>query len=155
MSDLNVLSPDFREFVQLLIQHQVKYLVTGGYAVGVYGHPRYTGDIDFWVENSRKNSEKLVAVFDDFGLSSFGLTADHFIKPEQVIQIGYPPFRIDILTSIDGVDFTEAYLSKNIIEIDGLSVFFISLTDLKKNKKATGRSIDLDDLKNLEMKDKE
>ena len=149
MSESNVLSPDFREFVELLIHHEVKYLVTGGYAVGVYGHPRYTGDIDFWVEPSRENGEKLVAVFDDFGLSSFGLTPNHFTKAEQAIQIGYPPYRIDILTSIDGVDFREAYSARNIVEIDGLPVCFISLEDLTKNKQATGRGIDLDDLKKL------
>ncbi len=143
------MSPDFKEFVELLIQHKVKYLVTGGYAVGVYGHPRYTGDIDFWVEASLENGKKLVAVFGDFGLSSFGVTAQNFMKPEQIIQIGYPPYRIDILTSIDGVDFAEAYLARNNIEIDGLLISFISLEDLKKNKNATGRGIDLDDLKNL------
>lgn len=153
MSDLNVLNPDFREFVELLIQHEVKYLVTGGYAVGVYGHPRYTGDIDIWVESSSENGEKLTAVFNDFGLSSFGLTPDHFSKPEQVIQIGFPPHRIDILTSIDGVGFADAYLNKEIIEIDGLSISFIGLKDLAKNKRATGRGIDLDDLKNLQIEE--
>lgn len=151
MSDLKVLSPDFREFVELLIKHEVKYLITGGFAVGVYGHPRYTGDIDIWVEASIANGRQLVAVFNDFGLSSFGLTPDHFSKPEQVIQIGYPPYRIDILTSIDGVSFSEAFPAKHIVEIDGLHVNFIGLADLLKNKKATGRGIDLDDIKNLEQ----
>lgn len=151
MSDLKVLSPDFREFVELLIKHEVKYLITGGYAVGIYGHPRYTGDIDIWVEASEKNGKQLVAVFNDFGLSSFSLSTDHFSKPEQVIQIGYPPHRIDILTSVDGVSFSEAYPSKNIVEIDGLKINFIGLQDLIKNKKASGRGIDLDDIKNLEQ----
>lgn len=153
MSDLNVLSPDFREFVELLIRHEVKYLITGGYAVGIYGHPRYTGDIDIWVESSQENGKKLTAVFEDFGLSSFGLTPDHFSQPEQVIQIGYPPYRIDILTSIDGVNFSEAYSKKNLIEIDGLLLSFISIKDLAKNKRATGRGIDLDDLKNLQIEE--
>ncbi len=81
MSDLKVLSPDFREFVELLIQHKVRYLITGGYAVGVYGHPRYTGDIDIWVESTEENGEKLTSVFEDFGLASFGLTPSHFSSP--------------------------------------------------------------------------
>jgi hypothetical protein len=98
MSDSSIFSPDFKEFVELLNQHEVKYLVTGGYAVGVYGHPHYTGDLDFWVESSEENGKRLVQVFEDFGLKSFGLTVDNFVKPEQIIQIGYPPFRIDVLT---------------------------------------------------------
>lgn len=152
MSDLNVLNQDFREFVELLIKHEVQYLITGGYAVGVYGHPRYTGDIDIWVGTSSENAKKLVTVFNDFGLASFGLTSDHFTEREQMIQIGYPPHRIDILTSIDGVSFAEAYPARNTIEIDGLKIPFISLEDLIRNKRATGRGIDLDDLKNLQRR---
>ena len=91
MSDLNVFSPDFKEFVELLNLHKVKYLITGGYAVGVYGHPRYTGDLDFWVEATIKNGDRLVKVFNGFGLASFGLTAENFAKQEQIVQIGYPP----------------------------------------------------------------
>lgn len=154
MSDSSVFSPDFREFVELLNRHEVNYLITGGYAVGVYGHPRYTGDIDFWVESSEKNGKKLVQVFHDFGLASFGLTPQDFAKPGQIIQIGYPPYRIDILTSIDGVDFKDAYPNRHIMEVDEMSVCFIGLADLKINKKASGRGKDLDDLKNLDRKHK-
>lgn len=150
MSDSNVFSPDFREFVELLIKHEVKYLITGGYAVGIYGHPRYTGDIDFWVEASLENGNRLVKVFEEFGLKSFGLTPEDFTKAEQIIQIGYPPFRIDVITGIDGVSFSEAYPNRKIFDIDELQVAFIGLEDLKKNKKASGRGKDLDDLKNLE-----
>ena len=150
MSDSNVFSPDFREFVELLIKHEVKYLVTGGYAVGIYGHPRYTGDIHFWVETSLENGIRLVKVFEAFGLKSFGLTPEDFTKVEQVIQIGYPPFRIDVITGIDGVSFSEAYPNRKIFDIDEIQVAFIGLEDLKKNKKASGSGKDLDDLKNLE-----
>ncbi|MDW3646036.1 MAG: nucleotidyltransferase [Bacteroidia bacterium] len=149
MSDSNVFSPDFKEFVELLNRHEVNYMVTGGYAVGVYGYPRYTGDIDFWVSASLENGNRLVQVFEDFGLKSFGLTPEDFAKPEQVIQIGYPPFRIDVLTSIDGVDFVDAYPNRSTFEIDGISVNFIGLEDLKINKKASGRGKDIEDLKNL------
>lgn len=150
MSDSKVFSPDFREFVELLNQHNVFYLVTGGYAVGVYGHPRYTGDLDFWVESSLENGEKLVRVFESFGLASFGLKPADFTKSEQIIQIGYPPYRIDVLTSIDGVEFSEAYPNRKVIEIDEMHVSFIGLGDLKKNKKASGRGKDIEDLRNLE-----
>lgn len=90
MSDSNVFSPDFREFVELLVRYEVRYMVTGGYAVGVYGYPRYTGDLDFWVEPTVGNGEKPVKVFNDFGLGSFGLKAQDFSKPEQIIQTGIP-----------------------------------------------------------------
>jgi len=91
-----------------------------------------------------------VKVFTDFGLASINITPADFTKPEQIIQIGYPPFRIDILTSVDGVEFNEAYPNRNIIEIDGLPVTFIGLEELKKNKQASGRGRDLDDLQNLD-----
>ncbi|MEM6345864.1 MAG: hypothetical protein AAF927_18365 [Bacteroidota bacterium] len=81
MSESNVFSPDFREFAELLTRHKVKYLITGGYAVGVYGYPKYTGDLDFWIESSRSNGEKLVAVFKAFGLESFGVKVEDFNKP--------------------------------------------------------------------------
>lgn len=149
ISDSTILSPDFKEFVELLHHHQVKYLITGGYAVAVYWHPRYTGDIDIWIEATPLNADKLVTVFNDFGLSSFGVTSQDFIKPGQDIQIGYPPYRIDILTSIDGVEFSDAFPNLKMVEIDGLSVPFISLEGLIKNKQASGRGIDLDDIKNL------
>ena len=118
--------------------------------MGVYGYPRYTGDIDFWVESTEENAINLVKVFEGFGLKSFGLTIDDFIKPEQIIQIGHPPFRIDVLTSIDGVNFEEAYPNRKIVRIDDIPVNFIGLDDLKKNKKASGRGKDLNDLENLE-----
>lgn len=116
----------------------------------MYGHPRYTGDIDFWVEAILDNGNKLVNVFESFGLAEFGLKAEDFAKDNQVIQIGYPPFRIDVLTSISGVEFEEAYANKNSTEIDGLMVDFIGLNDLKINKLAAGRPKDLEDLRNLE-----
>lgn len=153
MSDSNVLSPDFREFVGLLNQHDVKYLITGGYAVGIYGYPRYTGDLDIWVKASLDNGEKLVKVFDAFDLGSFEMNVEDFTKPEQIIQIGYPPFRIDILTSIDGVEFDEAFPNVNVIEIDDIPVNFISLPDLRKNKIASGRRRDIDDLENMEERE--
>ncbi len=150
MSNSKVFSPDFREFIELLNVHEVRYMVTGGYAVGIYGYPRYTGDLDFWIENSSENGRKLVKVLSAFGLSSIGLSAEDFTKKEQIIQIGYPPFRIDLLTSIDGVEFRDAYPNRKVFKIDEIQVSFIGLDDLKKNKKASGRTRDIDDLNHLE-----
>jgi len=101
MSDSKILSQDFSEFIKLLNVHDVRYLVTGGYAVAIYGHPRYTGDMGFWINATAENANKLICVLKEFGMASFGLTSENFTTPEQIIQMGYPPYRIDILTSID------------------------------------------------------
>lgn len=149
MSNSKVFPPDFKEFVELLNENGVKYLITGGYAVAFYGHPRYTGDIDFWVEASQENAKKLIQVLNDFGMGSLNLSPDDFSKPDSIIQIGYPPHRIDIINEIDGVEFNEAYSAKKEAVVDDITVNFISLEDLKKNKRASGRYRDLDDLENL------
>ena len=149
MSNFTTFSPDFKEFVELLNELEVRYLVVGGYAVGFYGRPRFTGDIDFWVKRDAKNATRLVEVFNRFGLASFGLTRNDFLSKESVIQIGHPPHRIDIVLDIDGVSFEKAYPNKQLVQIDGVPISFIGLEDLKKNKKATGRFRDLDDLENL------
>lgn len=147
-----VFHSDLREFVALLNQNEVRYLVTGGYAVAHYGHPRYTGDIDIWIDCHPKNAQKMLKVATDFGLASFNLTRDDFETPDRVIQIGHPPQRIDLLTSIDGVNFSEAFEGKEIVTIDEVEVNFISLEHLKQNKLATARPLDLDDVRRLEGK---
>ncbi len=119
MSNLMAFSPDFKEFVELLNENDVSYLITGGYAVSLYGHPRNTGDIDFWIKPTKENASKLVKAFDAFGFSSFGVSEEDFLKKDNVIQIGYPPYGIDIVTGIDGVSFDEAYPNKNVISLDG------------------------------------
>ena len=98
-----MLNQNFKEFVRLLDSNNVEYLLVGGYAVTIHGYPRYTGDMDIWINPVVKNAEKLITVFEQFGLASFALTVNDFSQPGNVIQIGYPPVRIDVLTSIDGV----------------------------------------------------
>lgn len=142
-------SLDFREFVQLLIKHRAEYLVVGGYAVGVHGHPRYTGDLDIWLNPSTENATKILACVNEFGFSSYNLTIEDFTKENNVVQLGYPPLRIDLLTNIDGVAFNECYVNKKEVEIDDLTVNFISYKDLVANKKSTGRFRDLDDIENM------
>ncbi|MCT7953055.1 hypothetical protein NG798_24975 [Ancylothrix sp. C2] len=145
-----MLNPDFKEFIQLLNENQIKYLVIGGYAVAIHGHPRYTKDIDIWVEMSSENASKLMTALDQFGFGSLGLCAQDFQTPDQIIQLGYPPNRIDLITTPDGIDFETCYSSKKEIVIDNIPVKFIDIENLKKNKKASGRLQDLADLESLE-----
>ena len=145
-----VLNKDFREFIQLLNDHDVLYLVVCGYAVAFHGYPRYTKDIDLWIWLDKSNTEKMLQVLEDFGFGSLDLTVDDFLDTEQVIQLGYPPNRIDLLTDLKGINFKECYSSKVEVTIEDTTINFIDLISLKKNKKATGRHQDLADLENLE-----
>jgi hypothetical protein len=145
-----MLNQDFREFIQLLNENQVKYLIIGGYAVAIHGHPRYTKDLDIWVEMTPENAQKLMITLTQFGFGSLGLSAEDFQTPDQIIQLGDPPNRIDLITTPDGVDFKTCYASKLEITINDLLVQFIDLSNLKQNKKASGRFQDLADLENLE-----
>jgi hypothetical protein len=145
-----VLNPDFKEFVQSLNANQVHYLVVGGYAVALHGHPRYTKDMDVWIELSSENAAKVVTALDPFGFGSLGLQAADFLVPEQIIHLGYPPNRIDLLTTLASVDFRDCYVARVVVDVEGVSVTFIDLDSLRKNKKASGRFQDLADLENLE-----
>jgi hypothetical protein len=140
------LQKDIREFIELLIGHEVKYVLVGGYAVAYHGYPRYTGDIDFFVERSPENALKLEQVVADFGFAEIGITAPDFLVPERVVQLGVPPNRIDVLTSLAGVNFEDALATSELIEVDGMEVRVISRELLTKNKKEVGRPKDLVDL---------
>jgi hypothetical protein len=144
-----VLNPDFREFIQSLNDNHVRYLVVGGYAVALHGYPRYTKDIDIWIEMSPHNAANMIKALAQFGFGSLGLQAADFLVPDQIIQLGYPPNRIDLLTTAPGVDFESCYSSRVEVEVDELTVNFIDLDNLKKNKTASGRLQDLADLENL------
>jgi hypothetical protein len=143
-------SKDFREFVALLIKHKVEYLIVGGYAVGIHGYPRYTGDLDIWLNTTEENAARVLKAVNEFGFSSFNLTIEDLMKEGNVIQLGYPPLRIDLLNQIDGVAFIECYANKKVIEIDKLEINFISYADLLKNKRASNRPQDAADLDNLQ-----
>jgi hypothetical protein len=144
-----MLSKDFKDFVKLLIKNKVEYLIVGGYAVGVHGYPRFTGDLDIWLKPSVENAKLILACVNQFGFSSFNLSVNDFTKEGNVIQLGYPPLRIDLLTKIDGVEFDECFKNKLVVQIEELSVYFIGYQDLLKNKKESGRRRDLDDIDNL------
>ena len=100
-----MLNPDFKEFIALLNANDVHYLVVGGYAVALHGYPRYTKDLDIWIERSAENADRIVKALQEFGFGSLGLKADDFLVTDQIIQLGYPPRRIDLLTALPGVEF--------------------------------------------------
>lgn len=143
------LDSDFEDFVAWLNRHKVDYMIVGGYALAFHGKPRHTGDLDIWIDLSEDNAEKMEIVLKDFGMVSLGLTKEDFLQKGGITQIGYPPLRIDILNEIDGVSFEDAYKNKLILDVDGLNVYYIGLDDLIKNKQASGRKKDINDVNTL------
>ena len=144
-----MLNRGFKEFAELLNAKGVEYRVIGGYALAAHGHPRYTGHIDFWVRPVADNLGRLLAVLQDFGFGSLGLTAADF-DGDNVIQLGQPPRRIDLLTAIDGVAFDACWARRETVELVGVPLPIIGIDDFKANKRASGRLKDLADLESLE-----
>ena len=140
---------DFREFIALLNSNGVKFLIVGGHAVAFHGHPRFTGDLDIWVAIDAANARRIQKVLSEFGFGRL-FDAKDFQIPGYAIQLGRPPYRIDILTSIDKGDFGQAYATKKAITISGLKLPFIGLKELIASKRATGRPQDLADVDKLE-----
>jgi predicted nucleotidyltransferase len=143
------LQPDFREFLRLLNCHEVEYLLVGGYAVGYYGYPRATGDMDVWIAISETNAEKTARAVREFGMPEQGTVKDLFTQENKVIRMGVPPVRIEVITGASGVRFADCYSRRDVVDMDGVSVNLISLADLKANKQACGRYKELEDLKHL------
>jgi hypothetical protein len=143
------LDPDFREFVESFNAHEVRYLIVGGYALAAHGLPRATGDLDAWVWVGGDNAERVLAALTAFGFGALGLQTTDFDRADSVVQLGYPPYRIDILTSIDGVEFDEAWSRRLSIDADGLSLHVIGLDDLIRNKVAVDRPQDRADVERL------
>ena len=144
------INSDFRDLLRNLNEAGVRYLIVGGYAVMVHTEPRYTKDLDVWVHNSAQNSHCVVEALKKFGapLEHDGITAETFAEKQVVYQIGVVPVRIDILTEITGVEFSNAWKERVPSTFFGVPVHFISLDDLVTNKQALGRSSDLKDLRN-------
>lgn len=145
-----MLNPDFSEFVRLLSRHEVRFLVVGGYAVAFHGHPRYTKDLDLWIESEAGNAERLLAALEEFGFGSVGLEIDDFLQPGRVVQLGRPPARIDLITRLKGIEFEASYHARVVAHIEGVGVPFIDLESLKRNKRALDRNQDRADLEALE-----
>ena len=143
------LPPDFLEFLRLLNSHRVEYLLIGGYAVGLHGYPRATADLDVWVAIDPRNAAQITEAIREFGFATPDLAPQLFLEPDKVVRMGVPPLRIDILTTIAGVEFRECYSSRKTVVVDGTEIPFIGREDLIKNKRATGRAQDLADLDHL------
>ena len=144
------LQADFKEFLKLLNSKRVEYLLIGGYAVGYYGYPRATADIDIWIAVNPTNANRVAGVVREFfGSEVEGATPELFLQENKIARMGVPPFRIEILTTISGVGFDECYAERVTGKIDGVDVNVISLKHLKANKKASGRLKDLNDLEHL------
>ncbi len=148
------LDKDFNEFVELFLEHNVRFLIVGGYALAAHGLPRATGDLDAWVWVNPQNAQNIMRALNAFGFQNLSLTESDFSKEDAIVQLGYPPFRIDILTSIDGVAFDQAWEKKVVVELNGMKVPFIGREDLIANKKAAGRPQDLADVSRLTSEDK-
>jgi len=147
-----IFEKDFVYFIELLNTHNVEYMVVGAHALAYHGRPRHTGDLDIWIKPSMENAGKMINVLKDFGFGSLGLTEDDFLKENYVTQLGYPPLRIDILNSISGVNFDDAYKGRILGENDNLHISFINISDFIANKKASGRPKDLGDIEALNKK---
>jgi hypothetical protein len=144
------LQKDLREFIESFNAHGVKYVIVGGHALAFHGHPRHTGDTDFFVESAEDNAQRIARALKQFGFGQVGLSAGDFLKADTVVQLGYPPNRIDIVTSIDGVEFGVAWAQRVSSALDGVPVHFLSRALLIQNKRASGRPQDLADLAALD-----
>ncbi|MDA2989113.1 MAG: hypothetical protein O2815_08560 [Actinomycetota bacterium] len=144
------LSPDFRELLECFDRHEVRYLVVGGWALAAHGVPRLTKDLDLWVWPDDGNADAVVRALEEFGFAELGLTRDDFVSPDVVVQLGYPPNRVDLITTPSGVDFEQCWADRLSLTLDGLEVPFIGLEGLKANKRASGRAQDLVDVQVLD-----
>jgi len=141
--------PDFKELLALFNDHRVSYLIVGGYALAFHGAPRFTGDLDIFIKPDHENASRIVAALDAFGFASLGLTESDFEQPDQVIQLGVAPVRIDLITTITGVSWDEAFAGKVVSSYGDVPVHYIGRQQFVLNKRATGRKRDLADLEAL------
>ena len=144
-----MLNRHFLDFLRSLENHKVEYVVVGGYAVGIHGFPRFTGDLDVFVAISRDNADRLVAVFQEFGFASLHLKAADFLEKDTIVEIGREPIKIQVLTGIDGVTFEQCRKDRIYFSDSGMKIPFIGLDSLLANKAASPRNkdkIDLDEL---------
>ena len=143
------IQPDFKDLLGLFNAHKVEYIIVGGYALAFHGAPRYTGDIDIYVKPDDKNAARIISALEEFGFGSIGLSAEDFERPGQVIQLGVPPVRVDIITSIAGVSWDEAFSDRASGKYGDIQVHFIGREQFIINKKAVARKKDLADLEAL------
>jgi len=140
---------DFKELLALFNDHRVSYLIVGGYALAFHGAPRFTGDLDIFIKPDHENASRIVAALEAFGFASLGLTESDFEQPDQVIQLGVAPVRIDLITTITGVSWDDAFAGKVVSSYGDVPVHYIGRQQFVLNKRATGRKRDLADLEAL------
>jgi hypothetical protein len=150
MQNEPLLEADFKDMIKIFLEEQVRFLLVGGISINIYGFIRATKDLDLWVETSKENAEKIIKALAEFGAPMHNIFVQDFEKEGTVFQIGVEPIRIDIITEVTGLKFVEAFQNAKIMEIDNINIPVISLSDLIKNKKATGRLQDLADVERLE-----
>lgn len=143
---------DFKELLTLLNAHKVEYIIVGGYAMAFHGVPRYTGDIDLYIKPDNDNAKRILEALNDFGFGSIGLTVKDFISPNKVIQLGVPPVRVDIITSVTGLTWDEADAGKSHGKYDDITVYYLGRDQLIQNKIAIGRKKDQADIEALSEK---
>lgn len=148
------LEPDYEELLKLFHKHKVKCCIVGAFATAFYAQPRYTKDIDILVEATVENGKKIISALEKFGFGSLNLTPEDFSEEKQIIQLGYEPVRIDLLTSIKGIGFSEIWKHKKMGTYGKTRVFFIGQNELIKSKKISNRAQDKIDLKTLQAKKK-
>ena len=141
--------PDFRELLALFSAHHVEYLIVGGYALAFHGAPRFTGDLDILVKPNAANAQRILTALKVFGFATMGLTQSDFESPDQVVQLGVPPVRIDLITSLTGVSWNEAWADRISGNYGDLLVYYLGREQFIANKRATGRTKDLADLEML------
>ena len=143
------IQPDFKDLLALFNAHKVDYIIVGAYALAFHGAPRYTGDMDIYVKPDRKNARRILAALGEFGFGAVGLSPRDFEEPDKVIQLGVPPVRVDLVTSITGITWDEAFLGKVEGKYGNVPVHFIGRDHFIVNKRALGRKKDLADLEAL------
>ena len=148
-------SPDFKELLNTLEKYRVRYLVVGGYAVMKYTEPRFTKDLDLWISTDETNSKAVFSALKEFGAPLKGLTPHDFTESGYFYQMGNPPFRLDIMMSIPGVEFETAWVHREKVLLEGMTIPFISRADLIRAKEASGRAQDLLDAENLRKAEQE
>ena len=148
------LSQDLKEFLRLLAEHDVTFMLVGAHAVAVHGYPRGTGDIDFWIRRDEANARKILAALDEFGFGALGLTMADLMDENTVIQLGREPHRIDLMTFLTGLDFDECLPRAFHARYEGIPLRVIARDDLLRNKRATGRpkdKLDVDEFERAEL----
>ncbi|HEW79822.1 MAG TPA: hypothetical protein ENH34_07670 [Phycisphaerales bacterium] len=142
--------PDFKELLELLNAHKVEYVIVGAYALAFHGVPRFTGDIDIFVKPDPENAEKILAALKEFGFGSLGLTKSDFVDPDKVIQLGFAPVRVDLITSLTGLSWQQVFSGKVQGTYGDVPVYYLGRKEFLSNKKALGRKKDLADIEALD-----